>query len=263
MLQVQVGARKCFKCGKKGHIGKDCPKLKPIVQSDVAKQPETVAQPHHSRAPLQSASSIGSTNKRRRVEDTVEDESDAFTSDFEVSEVNTSGTQESQTLPKPKKNNRKNVSAVGAKPSSQAPKDPWGHERWKDVNIEVKSVTRERLYIFLRSLRKDNNNLNYPYSNLAQNLFLTSKNIEDVHSLFVEVHSLLPSSMTVVRQRYSSLIKQVGEVVDLDQDDKDKIIAQLDPNYRTFEWQGFCKQNNISSFECENFKKFFFNIKWP
>ncbi|OXA44155.1 hypothetical protein Fcan01_21117 [Folsomia candida] len=178
-LRVQIGAKKYYKCARKGHVSANC----------TYKKPEKTGQPlpsnpgdslpsnqvdslHGNVDPIvlpifanpQKVTNSTPSFKRRKTIDFQD------IGDEEVSESDTSQRSSSQS----RRRTRAQVKSRTSDPKPQTISE-WGFEKWKDVNLEMKSVTKDRFILFLRSLRRENNNIKCKYVNLGQEIFMTTR----------------------------------------------------------------------------------------
>lgn len=205
---------------------------------------------------------ITDTNNDNEVRDSIPPFKRRKTLDFQ--DVSAEEVYESDNSQRSSSKSRRNR----GRPKSRTNSDPkpqtmseWGFDLW-NVNLQIKSVTKERFILFLRSLRRENNNIKCKYVNVGQQIFMTTKTPEDIKSILVEVRSSIPSSNTSLVTKYAFLLNQVKSFLELEQDNFPKIQAQLDDNYRSMEWQSFCRLNKIPVADQDSYKTHFFNIKW-
>ncbi|OXA42067.1 hypothetical protein Fcan01_23265 [Folsomia candida] len=254
-LRVQIGAKKCFRCGKKNHVSANCTaqakkslgqRSAPLLSIDPTINNSNIVS-RKNDAPVDiGVRTSTSSFKRPRVNDSQESSVDeVFESDGDSSQRSSS-----QSSNKKAKGRPKTIS-------------DWGYDKWNSVNLEIKSVTKDRFILFLRSLRReDNNNIESKYINLGQEIFMTTKVPKDIETMLVEVHSSIPSSNKCLVTKYASLLSQIREFLESDPAEFKKCQALLDNNYRQTEWQSYCRLNSIPLADQDGFKAFFFNIKW-
>ena len=283
VISTQVGARKCFKCQKPGHVSKDCPLKK--VQTDgaqaakgsknknrkqstsvtkVVDAPESVATDNDGAEVESTDKALDgdvfvapkaprkSRNKRSKFEKNVSMQSgDDTDTDGETRQRKIATRSQSQSS-----------SGSGKKvPISRQKKDPapWGYDNWKSRTSfnTYETVTPELLYAFLQCLRSSDPEVEF--QNLEKQALLVTRNVRDLYELLYEVQQSLGSSLKEVKTDISNVLSDLRELADMTEGQRLKIYHSIDESFRNSEFDYYKQLNQFSNDEIKERMNFFFN----
>ncbi|OXA48501.1 LINE-1 reverse transcriptase [Folsomia candida] len=190
-LRVQIGAKKCFKCARKGHISVNCTFKKhpekienPLPSNKVDSVPNDQVDSLQGDVDPPVLRKITDTNNDNEVRDSIPPFKRRKTLDFQ--DVSAEEVYESDNSQRSSSKSRRNR----GRPKSRTNSDP-------------KPQTMSEWGFDL-----ENNNIKCKYVNVGQQIFMTTKTPEDIKSILVEVRSSIPSSNTSLVTKYAFLLNQ-------------------------------------------------------
>jgi hypothetical protein len=253
-IMVQIGVRKCFNCGKPGHIGKFCPNKKPRSESKGRKERLSTANSDDG----EKRSIYLSTKKRKSLGDGGDSQTDGDISDMDVVVHDNTTTGSQQPFKKPRQSatrKKNNLSFSRSSSKETGNNDPWSYSSWVNCNITKNSVTKSRLKIFLECLRRNGNS---KYENLWQQVIITTKDPNHLLDSLFEVMNSISSSNIPVKNRMNTVHKNIKQLLDGDKSVIDNLASGVDLNYRKFEWEHYCRVCNVPQDQQEAAKAHFF-----
>ncbi len=249
-IYTQVGAKKCFKCGKKGHVSNACPNKNNTVTPSNKKLPASSATADESQSEQVDSQSKsrgqkrGSTSgdyteplkKTRLGPQTQLNDSSNFNfsqmSGISDSENDIGGGSTSDadgfTAPRPR---RQRAKGTGGKFVATGENDaPWASNIWmKNSNFKkYNSINKEGLKIFLYCLRPTDDGKGFVDLEKMVNTF--TKSPQELQDFIYEIMQSLGLARAVVKADLNKLYNLIGDFMCLEPSEKVKF--EVDNNFR-------------------------------
>jgi zinc knuckle protein len=260
VIYIQIGPKKCFKCGNKGHNSKDCPKKNENKENkpEGARKTIIISQKKvtASTSSVLPGGEMAGNSKKSALDSISSQPSDKSVVDSDVESTGTVFVVGDEFFEPVRK--RQKGRLAKDKSSKLPPPSPWSFDHWKDKSFQkYKTMNNEGLFIFLQSVKL--NFMSGGYYDVEKSIAMVTKNPQELYDLLFEVINSLGTLHMLIKSQMKIILLKIEEYLKLSPEGFLRIRGTVDFNFRNFEMQDYQKKNNLTDESMIKLKKFFFN----
>lgn len=256
IINVTVGANKCFTCHKSGHNFRNCPSK---AESSAAIQ---------TRAPKRKSIPNEENIESRVQNDFMKRGRFSFSSQVDGSTMETQS--DSELIPSASINLDNTFATVSRKGPGRSRNTkpvsgtivantvPWAFDTWKNGSFKkYKTLSKEGLYIFLQTLKR--NFMDGGYTRFNNSVAMATSDPQELYDLLFEVINSLGKTHDLAKTEMNGILKLIDNYINLSSEESSKIMAETDLNFRKFELEAYQRTHKLNEKESDKIRKYFFN----